>query len=127
MDKEIYEKEKSKVIKQAIIIFFIIGIIILFLTIGIYIIKVSNIFKHTETCYSLDIDNTNKEQIVDLFKKKEIVFCDSLYKIEYIFSFPHYENITIYCMEDKNINIYVDNNSELIKYIKGNGKKVRGG
>ena len=116
MDKEIYEKEKSKVIKQAIIIFLIIGIIILFLTIGIYIIKVSNIFKHTETCYSLDIDNANKEQIVDLFKKKEIVYCDSLYKIAQKY------NTTV-----NDINIYVDNNSELIKYIKGNGKKVRGG
>lgn len=70
MNKEFYEKEKNKGKILAIIIFLIIGLIILFFIFGIYFIKTNSIFKHNKTCYSLNIDNTNKEQIVALLENK---------------------------------------------------------
>lgn len=121
-NKEEIIKTKGKM--YAITTLSIIGIIILFLVIGIYFIKstVNDFFKYKENYYSLDITSDNKEPIISLLKTKEINYCESLYKIEYIYSFPHREEITIYCKKEQNINLYTDNNDNLVEYIKNNGK-----
>ena len=115
---------KTKAKMYAITTLSIIGIIILFLVIGSYFIKSTGneFFKYRENYYSLDITNDNKEQIISLLKTKEIDYCESLYKIEYIYSFPHREEITIYCKNEQNVNLYIDNNNDLVEYIKNNGK-----
>lgn len=126
MDNDNNEEEtvKAKGKMYAITTLSIIGIIIVFFVIGIYFIKsISNeVFKYRENYYSLDINDDNKDQIVSLLKTKNIDYCESLYKIEYIYSFPHREEVTIYCKNDKDVNLYTDNNDELVKYIKDNGK-----
>lgn len=126
MDNDNNEEEtvKTKGKMYAITTLSIIGIIIVFFVIGIYFIKsISNeVFKYRENYYSLDINDDNKDQIVSLLKTKNIDYCESLYKIEYIYSFPHREEVTIYCKNDKDVNLYTDNNDELVKYIKDNGK-----
>lgn len=126
MDNDNNEEEtvKTKGKMYAITTLSIIGIIIVFFVIGIYFIKsISNeVFKYRENYYSLDINDDNKDQIVSLLKTKKIDYCESLYKIEYIYSFPHREEVTIYCKNDKDVNLYTDNNDELVKYIKDNGK-----
>ncbi len=126
MDNDNNEEEtvKTKGKMYAITTLSIIGIIIVFFVIGIYFIKsISNeVFKYRENYYSLDINDDNKDQIVSLLKTKKIDYCESLYKIEYIYSFPHREDVTIYCKNDKDVNLYTDNNDELVKHIKDNGK-----
>lgn len=126
MDNDNNEEEtvKTKGKMYAITTLSIIGIIIVFFVIGIYFIKsISNeVFKYRENYYSLYINDDNKDQIVSLLKTKKIDYCESLYKIEYIYSFPHREDVTIYCKNDKDVNLYTDNNDELVKHIKDNGK-----
>ena len=126
MDNDNNEEEtvKTKGKMYAITTLSIIGIIIVFFVIGIYFIKsISNeVFKYRENYYSLDINDDNKDQIVSLLKTKKIDYCESLYKIEYIYSFPHREDVTICCKNDKDVNLYTDNNDELVKHIKDNGK-----
>lgn len=111
---------KTKGKMYAITTLSIISVIIIFFVMSIYLIKLigNKIFKHREYYYSLEINSKNKEQIVSLLKSKEIDYCESLYKIEYTYSFPHQDGITIYCKNDKNINLYTDNKDELIEYIK---------
>lgn len=127
MDNNNNEEEiiKTKGKMYAITTLSIIGILIVFFVMCIYIINTigHEVFKHKENYYSLNITNENKEQIITWLKTKEIDYCESLYKIEYIYSFPHKEGIIFYCQNDKNINLYVDNNDELIKYIKSNGQR----
>ena len=115
---------KTKGKMYAITTLSIISIIILFFVIGLYFIKsfCNDFFKYKENYYSLDITNNNKEQIISFLKAKEIDYCESLYKIEYIYSFPHREEITIYCKNEQNVNLYTDNNNDLVEYIKNNGK-----
>jgi hypothetical protein len=125
MDNDINEEIiKTKGKMYAITTLSIIGIIILFFVIGLYFIKSfsNDFFKYKENYYSLDITNNNKEQIISFLKAKEIDYCESLYKIEYVYSFPHQEKITIYCKNEQNVNLYTDNNSELVEYIKYTGK-----
>lgn len=115
---------KTKGKMYAIVTLAIIGVIIVFFVTGFYFIKfIFNEFvMYKENYYSLDITNDNKEQITSLLKMKEIDYCESLYKMEYIYSFPHRTEIVIYCSNDQNINLYTDNSEELVEYIKENGE-----
>ena len=46
-----------------------------------------------------------------------------MYKIEYTFSFPHYENVKIYCKDEDDIELY-NINQKIIDYIVSSGDKI---
>lgn len=115
-----YEKIKLEAKKISLITFTIIGIVIIILVIIIFFVK---FFSTREDYYMLEVTSNNKKQLVDLFESEEINYCESFYKIEYIYSFPHREEVKIYCENVKDIICYPNIDNKLIKYIKENGKK----
>lgn len=112
---------KMKTKKLSIIILSIISITIVLIIIGLYCF--SQIFKHREDYYVLEINNSNKETIKLFLENEKNNYCDSMYKIEYNYSFPHSSSITIYCEDSNNIELYTDNYKELIDYLRNNGEK----
>ncbi len=115
-----YEKIKLEAKKISLITFTIIGIVIIILVIIIFFVK---FFSTREDYYMLEVTSNNKKQLVDLFESEEINYCESFYKIEYIYSFPHREEVKIYCKNVKDIIYYPNIDNKLIKFIKENGKK----
>ena len=116
-----YEKIKLEAKKISLITFSIIGIVIIILV--IIIIFFVKFFSTREDYYMLEVTSNNKNQLVHLFESEEINYCESFYKIEYIYSFPHREEVKIYCENVKDIICYPNIDNKLIKYIKENGKK----
>ena len=77
-----YEKIKLEAKKISLITFTIIGIVIIILVIIIFFVK---FFSTREDYYMLEVTSNNKKQLVDLFESEEINYCESFYKIEYIY------------------------------------------
>lgn len=125
-DEEI-AKTKGKM--YAITTFAVIGTIIIFIFISILGIKLSFNNLSKKKYYVLEIDNQNKNMIIELFnQEKENIFytqnyCESMYKIEYYNSFPDGTNYTMYCENEENIEFGIDKSGEdvLATYIYDNG------
>lgn len=79
--------------------------------------------------YVLDVNDINKEEVIQLFEnEKENIFrtekyCESIYKIEYYNTFPHGTDYTMYCMNEENISFGLNTSGidSLAKYIRENG------
>ena len=125
-DEEI-AKTKGKM--YAITTFAVIGTIIIFILISIFGIKSSFNNLSLKKYYVLDINNENKDMIIELFnQEKENIFythsyCETMYKIEYYNSFPDGTNYTMYCKDEDNIEFGIDKVGEdtLATYIRNQG------
>lgn len=79
--------------------------------------------------YVLDVNDNNKEEVIQLFEnEKENIFrtekyCESIYKIEYYNTFPHGTDYTMYCTNEENISFGLNASGidSLAKYIRENG------
>lgn len=114
------DKEKNK--KKLIIT---IICMIIFIVVGILFVKniFSKVMNSNETKYILEINNSNSDKIIKLLKDNDNKYCESMYKIEYTFSFPHYENVKIYCKDEDNIELY-NTNQKINDYIVNSGNKI---
>ena len=121
---EIYEKEKAKSKIYIITFLSVIGTIIIFFILGFILIKdTSNtIFENKRTIYSLEVNEDNRDKIIEILKNNNCEYCESMYKLEYSFWFPHNENTKIYCKDSENIDLY-KNNGELEDFIRENGTR----
>lgn len=115
-------KTKGKIIVVTTVS--IIGVLILLVIMSVYFMKsmTDEILKHRENYYALDINDSNRPEIMSLLESKNTPYCESMYKMEYINSFPHSESIVIYCKDEKDIHLRGDSNSGLMEYIQGNGE-----
>ena len=116
-------KTKSKM--YAITTWSIIGVIIIFIIVSIFSIKsiFNDLSKHKY--YVIDINNSNKEDIINLLENEGFKYCESMYKIEYEQLIPDDKSAKISCKneDDINLSIYDDGTiSELANYIHNNGK-----
>ncbi len=111
--------------KKKLIIIIVIICIIIFIVVGILFVKniSSRVINNNETKYILEINNSNSDKIIKLLKDNDNKYCKSMYKIEYTFSFPHYENVKIYCKDEDDIELY-NINQKIIDYIVSSGDKI---
>ena len=111
--------------KKKLIIIIVIICIIIFIVVGILFVKniSSRVINNNETKYILEINNSNSDKIIKLLKDNDNKYCKSMYKIEYTFSFPHYENVKIYCKDEDDIELY-NINQKIIVYIVSSGDKI---
>ena len=94
-DKEQKIKAKGKV--YAIITFCVIGIILFFIIIGVFFIKVTfNEFKKHKY-YVIEVNDSNKNEIISLLDDEKLNYCESMYKVEYEISFMGDIFSKIYC------------------------------
>ena len=111
MEEELI-KAKLKIVIVTVLTIFIL------IVVSIYIISNSiSKIENKKDYYVLELDN--KEEIIKLLEEDNIKYCESMYKIEYYYTFPHSSTTTIYCMEEENIILY--ESYKIIKYIKDNG------
>lgn len=108
-------KRTEEIIK--IVAFFVVIIPVIFI---VLIITVSSIFtssniKYMEKFYILNVNNENKNIIINLIEQEKEnisanskLYCDSLYRIEYYNMFPDGTHYTIYCKDEENINFGID-------------------
>lgn len=114
------EKNKKKLIITIVIICmmnFIVGEILFMNNIF------SRVMNNNETKYILEINDSNSDKMIKLLKDNDNKYCETMYKIEYIFSFPHYENVKIYCNDEDNIELY-NMNQKIIDYVVSNGNRI---
>ena len=118
------EKVKAKSHIYTITILSIIGAIIIFLILSIISIKKTSddFFRYRETKYSIDINEQNKDKIIEILKQNENEYCESIYKIEYSVSFPDTVSLKIFCEDGESINLY-ESNQKLIDFVIENGTK----
>lgn len=83
----------------------------------------SRVMNNNETKYILEIKDSNSDKMIKLLKDNDNKYCETMYKIEYIFSFPHYENVKIYCNDEDNIELY-NMNQKIIDYVVSNGNRI---
>lgn len=117
-------KAKGKMV--AITTLSVIGVIIVFIILGIFIIKSFFSELSKKYYYTLEINDNNRNQIIRLFEEENVYdphYCSSMYKIEYAKSFPDGTSYTIYCKDEDNIHFGIDKVEEdkLQSYIYENG------
>lgn len=121
-----FETEEVKTKGKIIVVttLSIIGAIIILFIMCVHFIKslTIEILNHRENYYSLNINDSNRSEIMSLLESKDTSYCESMYKMEYINSFPHSQSIVIYCKDEKDIHLREDSNSELMEYIQDNGE-----
>ena len=114
-DDEDYIKRNAGIIKT--IAFFLVAITVIFILLIYTVISIFSIYniKYLKTYYILDINNKNKNTIVNLLEQEKDnifpntkLYCESMYKIEYYYGFPDGTNYTIYCKDEENINFSID-------------------
>jgi len=74
--------------------------------------------------YSIDITEDNKSKILELLEERNIEYCESIYKIEFMQNFPDDKSGEIYCSDEKNIYFVIDDSTiknDLVDYIKIKG------
>ena len=119
-ESEVIAKGKE----YAKITFIVIGVITILLILGfaIFIIFINNAFKYNETYYLLKVNDSNRNIIIELLKENNNEYCESMDKIEYVYSFPHAKSLIIYCEDNTSINLY-ESNDKLIDFVRINGKE----
>lgn len=124
---DLTEKEVIKTKRKIYIIITL--LIVLFIIIPLVV----RLMIYRRTYYVLDINNENRNYIIELLEKEKTNifnassenYCNSLYKIEYSNSFPDGTDYKIYCKDEKDITFSMDKDGKdvLEKYIYENGKK----
>lgn len=129
-DDEDYIKRNAGIIKT--IAFFLVAITVIFILLIYSIISIfsNDKIKYVKTYYILDINNKNKNTIVNLLEQEKdnifpntLLYCESMYRIEYYYGFPDGTNYIIYCKDEENISFSIDKvGKDVIKsYIYENG------
>lgn len=126
LNEEEVIRNGNKLGRTVLIIISIIVISIIVIIIGIHTVFTT---PKPRKYYVLDVNDSNKEEIIQLFKnEKENIFrtekyCDSIYKIEYYNTFPHGTDYTMYCRNEENISfgLNTSGSDSLAKYIRENG------
>ena len=118
-------KSKSKMYAITTV-FIIIAIIVMIFSVWFSIKSSFNGLLHSKTRYHiLDINQDNKNEIINLYiqQMNNDKYCESMYKIEYHYSFPDGTDYTIYCKDGDNIKFSIDKGGEdtLAIYIDQNG------
>lgn len=115
-------KEKNK---KKLIITIVIICIMIFIVVGILFMKniLNRVMNNGETKYILEIKDSNSDKMIKLLKDNDNKYCETMYKVEYTFSFPHYENVKIYCNDEDNIELY-NMNQKIIDYVVSNGNRI---
>lgn len=117
-------KVKGKMV--AITTLSVIGFIIIFIMIGMVIIKsfFTDFGKHQY--HVVKVNNDNKENIISLLENENLKYCESIYKIEYERVFTGDIISKLYCQKEDNILLSIyDNESQLIQYIDEHGSVER--
>ena len=122
-DLEKYEEEKTKGKMFAITTISVIIAIIVFITLGIFSIKAFFKDLSTHKYYVLEVNELNKQEVITMLENEDKKYCESLYKIEYTTLFPNGINAKIYCNDEEDIYIPIEDDkpSEIINYISRNG------
>ena len=126
-----FEESEEEVIKRgkriANITFGVIGAFICLILTGILLI---NFLLDSKEYFVLDVNNKNIDKVLELINNEknnfnDKYFCNSIYKIEFAYSFPDGTHYTVYCKNEENISFDIDKNGidTLEKYILENGKK----
>lgn len=118
-------KSKSKMYAITTV-FIIIAIIVIIFSVWFIIKSSVNGLLHPKTRYHiLDINQDNKSEIINLYiqEMNNEKYCESMYKIEYNYSFPDGKDYTMYCKDGNNIRFAIDKGGEdtLATYIEQNG------
>ena len=118
------EQEIQKCKKIGKITIFIICGLIMVLVVCLILFKSFIVELSKKDYYSIDITEDNKSKILELLEERNIEYCESIYKIEFMQNFPDDKSGEIYCSDKKNIFFIIDDSTmknDLVDYIKNNG------
>lgn len=132
------EIQKAKHISKIITVTFltiVIVIVVCFFVIK-YSVKKIDVGINERTYYYILVNENNKNEIKTLLEleKENIIintdkniYCESIYKIEYINQFPDGTNYTVYCTKEDNIQFSIGKveNDVIHNYIYENGISER--
>lgn len=118
------EQEIQKYKKNGKITIFIICGLIMVLVLCFIIFKSFIVELSKKDYYHIDITENNRNKIIELLEERNIEYCESIYKIEFMQNFPDDKSGEIYCLDKKNIYFIIDDSTmknDLVDYIKNNG------
>lgn len=118
------EQEIQKCKKIGKITIFIICGLIMVLVVCLILFKSFIVELSKKDYYSIDITEDNKSKILELLEERNIEYCESIYKIEFMQNFPDDKSGEIYCSDEKNIYFVIDDSTiknDLVDYIKIKG------
>lgn len=122
MNFEDEEIAKTKGKMYAITTLSVIGAIVLLGIMCIFSIKAffNDLEKHKY--YVIEVNDSNKDEIINLLNIEKLNYCESMYKIEYERVFTGAIFSKVYCKNEDDISLSIYNNeSKLIQYIHQNG------
>lgn len=118
------EQEIQNCKKNGKIIIFIICSLIMILVFCFILFKSFIVELAKKDYYYIDITENNRSKIIELLEERNIEYCESIYKIEFMQNFPDDKSGEIYCLDKKNIYFIIDDSTmknDLVDYIKNNG------
>jgi len=119
IEQEIQKCKKIGKITIFIICGLIMVLVVCFILFKSFIVELSK-----KDYYSIDITEDNKSKILELLEERNIEYCESIYKIEFMQNFPDDKSGEIYCSDEKNIYFVIDDSTiknDLVDYIKIKG------
>ena len=118
------EQEIQNCKKNGKIIIFIICSLIMILVFCFILFKSFIVELAKKDYYYIDITENNRSKIIELLEERNIEYCESIYKIEFMQNFPDDKSGEIYCLDKKNIYFIIDDSTmknDLVDYIKNSG------
>ena len=118
------EQEIQNCKKNGKIIIFIICSLIMILVFCFILFKSFIVELAKKDYYYIDITENNRSKIIELLEERNIEYCESIYKIEFMQNFPDDKSGEIYFLDKKNIYFIIDDSTmknDLVDYIKNNG------
>lgn len=119
IEQEIQKCKKKVKITIFIICGLIIVLVLCFILFKSYIVEFSK-----KDYYYIDITEDNRSKIIELLEERNIEYCESIFKIEFMQNFPDDKSGEIYCSDEKNIYFVISDSTiknGLVDYIKNNG------
>lgn len=119
IEQEIQKCKKIGKITIFIICGLIMVLVVCFILFKSFIVELSK-----KDYYYIDITEDNKSKILELLEERNIEYCESIYKIEFVQNFPDDKSGEIYCSDEKNIYFVIDDSTiknDLVDYIKIKG------
>lgn len=113
-------KTKGKMV--AITTLSVIGVIVVFIILGIFTVKSFFDGPDKHKYHVIKVNDDNRENIISLLENEDLKYCKSIYKIEYERVFTGDIFSKVYCHDEDNISLSIyDEESKLIQYIRENG------
>lgn len=93
MDEIDLKKEKKKALITVAIIYIILSLPVIFIIVVWY-------YLFSYEYYELKVDKNNRLEVIEMLKKEDKRYCDSVYKLEMRQLFPDDKSLTIYCKDE---------------------------